>query len=217
MKCKKIFFEATFSTLGYLAKSDGRVSEREIAAAQRIMAQMNLSPAMKQEAIRQFSLGKQSDFNIDQTIRHLRSACWRHPSLLKMFLDIQIQMAHADGELPAGKKAAMQTIFAQFGIAGFNFDQFEQRYHAGQHYRRQQYQQPKQSPRQHLNDAYRLLEIANNVSDADVKKAYRRLMSKNHPDKLIAQGMPPEMVKLATQKTQEIKNAYETICTARGI
>jgi DnaJ like chaperone protein len=50
-----------------------------------------------------------------------------------------------------------------------------------------------------------------------LKKAYRKMMSQNHPDKLVAQGLPPEMIKLATEKTQKIQAAYEQICTARGV
>jgi len=54
------------------------------------------------------------------------------------------------------------------------------------------------------------------ASDAEVKKAYRRLMSQNHPDKLVARGLPEEMMKVATEKTQEIKAAYEQVKAARG-
>jgi DnaJ like chaperone protein len=49
------------------------------------------------------------------------------------------------------------------------------------------------------------------------KKAYRRLMSENHPDKLIAKGVPDEMIKIATERSQEISNAYEVIRNARGM
>lgn len=213
---QKIFFDSTFIIMGFVAKSDGRVSEREIAAAQRVMAQMNLSPEMKQEAIRQFNLGKQPNFNPEHTLKKLRAACWMHPSLLRTFLEIQVQMAHADGQLSAPNRAALQSICQVLGIRGFNFDQFERQYRAGQNYQ-QYYQQAQANPRAHLQDAYAILDVPASASDADIKKAYRRLMSKHHPDKLIAKGVPQEMVKLATQKTQQIKKAYETIKKARGL
>ena len=61
-----------------------------------------------------------------------------------------------------------------------------------------------------------LLELDRHASDADLKRAYRRLMSRHHPDKLIAKGLPEEMVKVATEKTQTIKAAYERIKASRS-
>ena len=66
-----------------------------------------------------------------------------------------------------------------------------------------------------LDAAYEILGVSKAATDADVKKAYRRLMSQHHPDKLIAKGLPDEMVKLATEKTQKIKAAYEEIRNSR--
>ena len=99
-------------------------------------------------------------------------------------------------------------------MRGFNFSEFEQRYRAEQNYQRHQ-QSPRQDARQFLQDAYQILGVSENATDAEVKKAYRRLMSQHHPDKLMAKGLPPEMIKVATQKTQQIKKAYEQICKAR--
>ena len=83
----------------------------------------------------------------------------------------------------------------------------------------QQYQNYQGTRRQQvsLQDAYLLLGISASVSNAEVKRAYRKLMSQHHPDKLIAKGLPEEMLKLATEKTQNIKAAYESICAARGM
>ncbi|MDH5649967.1 MAG: DnaJ domain-containing protein, partial [Gammaproteobacteria bacterium] len=66
-----------------------------------------------------------------------------------------------------------------------------------------------------LVHAYTLLGIKENATDAEVKTAYRKLMSQHHPDKLVSRGLPEEMMKLATEKTQEIKAAYEAIVAAR--
>jgi DnaJ like chaperone protein len=61
-----------------------------------------------------------------------------------------------------------------------------------------------------------VLGVAAGATDAEVKTAYRRLMNQHHPDKLVAKGLPEEMVALATEKTQEIKAAYDTVKAARG-
>jgi len=62
-----------------------------------------------------------------------------------------------------------------------------------------------------LTQAYKILGISKGSSEAEVKKAYRRLMSQHHPDKLVAKGLPDEMIKLATEKTQEIRKAYDLV------
>lgn len=213
---QRIFFDSTFSVMGYLAKADGRVSESEIRAAEKVMQQMDLGPDMKREAIRLFNQGKQADFDLSAAMKRLKSACSQHPHLLRTFLEIQIQIAIAEGQISQGKRRTLQAICAELGIRGFMFDQFEQQAYAGQSYQRQYRQTPSQ-PAQHLADAYQILNMSKDANDAEIKKAYRRLLSQNHPDKLMSQGLPPEMIKLANERTQKIKSAYETIKKARGM
>jgi DnaJ like chaperone protein len=56
-----------------------------------------------------------------------------------------------------------------------------------------------------------------NLTDKELKRAYRRLLAQHHPDKLVAKGLPDEMIKLANDKTQEIISAYELIKKHRGM
>jgi DnaJ like chaperone protein len=67
-----------------------------------------------------------------------------------------------------------------------------------------------------ISDAYALLGISKKESVQEIKRAYKRLMSKNHPDKLVSKGLPPEMMEVAKQKTQDIQSAYELIKKERG-
>ena len=87
---------------------------------------------------------------------------------------------------------------------------------AQQEFAYQQGRGSKTPPQSTLKAAYQVLGVAETASDAEVKKAYRRLMNQHHPDKLVAKGLPEEMMKLATEKTQEIKNAYEQIKIVRN-
>ncbi len=209
------FFNTTFQVMGYIAKSDGRVSENEILQARHIMQQMSLDEKMKREAIRLFTQGKQPGFPIQAAIAKLKQACTFQPTLLRVFLEMQIQMAYADGRsISDRRRQLLQNICQQLGFVGFQYSQFEQRYRAEQNYQRYR-QSPRQDPRSHLDEAYKVLGVGTTASDSEVKKAYRRLMSQHHPDKLMAKGLPPEMIKMATQKTQQIKNAYEQIKGAR--
>ncbi len=93
------------------------------------------------------------------------------------------------------------------------FFQYNTRYQSNGS-RQGRYEPPLRAANQ-LEKAYRTLGVTSSTNDGEVKKAYRKLMSQNHPDKLVSKGLPEEMIKLATQKTQEIKLAYETICKAR--
>jgi DnaJ like chaperone protein len=68
-----------------------------------------------------------------------------------------------------------------------------------------------------LHAAYEVLGVTAQTSDAEVTKAYRRLMNQNHPDKLVAKGLPASMMEMAAEKTRQIRAAYEQICTARGM
>lgn len=220
---QQVFFRTTFLVMGHLAKVDGRVSEAEIQAARNTMQKMGLNEAQKKQAIDYFQQGKQADFDLNTALTELIQTCHQNKVLLRMFLEVQLQAALADGGLTAGKQQVLQTICQRLGFAPVNFSFFEdlfnfQRNHQQYQYRNQHsYRQapPRNSLR--LEDAYELLGVASTATDADIKRAYRRQMSQHHPDKLVAKGLPEEMIKLATEKTQNIKAAYDQICTARGI
>jgi DnaJ like chaperone protein len=65
--------------------------------------------------------------------------------------------------------------------------------------------------------AHAVLNVTPDAADADVKKAYRRLLNQHHPDKLVSRGLPEEMMKVAAHKTHEIKQAYDIVKQARGM
>jgi DnaJ like chaperone protein len=213
-----VFFESTFAIMGYIAKSDGRVSEQEITAARQVIAQLGLTGEAKAQAIKCFYYGKSTEFNLDNAIHSLRQACMRHPSLLRTFIEIQIHMMNAEGVVTPQKRAAMQNICNRLGLRGFNFNQYEQQSRAEENYRRYyggQYNgagpQQGYTSQSQINDAYKILGVEPGASKEVIKKAYRKKMSENHPDKLMATGLPPEMIKLANEKTAQIKKAYELV------
>ena len=65
-------------------------------------------------------------------------------------------------------------------------------------------------------DYYEVLGVGRDAESGEIKRAYRRLISQHHPDKLVAKGLPQEMMKMATQKTHEIRQAYEQVKEKRG-
>jgi DnaJ like chaperone protein len=213
------FFTATFSVMGHLAKADGRVSRDEIALAEAVMGEMDLSPDLRRTAVRLFEQGKAADFPLDDVIDQFRRECHRRQTLIRMFLEIQLQAAYADGRLDAAEDALLQRVCARLGIPQGVYRRIEQMVRAERHFAggagAGRGAPPRRGPT--LEDAYAVLNVSADASDAEVKRAYRRLMSQHHPDKLVAKGLPEEMMKLATQKTHEIRQAYDRVKAARGL
>jgi DnaJ like chaperone protein len=211
------FFTATFSVMGRVAKADGHVSPTEIQLAESVMAQMSLSQEMRNTAIRLFNEGKGDDFPLDDVLEQFRHECHRRQTLIQMFVEIQLQAAYADGRMQPEEEALLLHICDRLNIPEFLFRRLEQMIRAETHYAGEQRRAPAQPPQLTLEDAYALLNINAEAGDQEVKRAYRRLMSQHHPDKLVAKGLPEEMMKLAAQKTDEIRKAYERVKEARGM
>ncbi|MDQ8039369.1 MAG: co-chaperone DjlA [Rickettsiella sp.] len=221
---QQAFFNSTFLVMGHIAKLDGRVSAAEIEAARTIMNRLGLTEEMRQKAINLFNQGKLADFDLEKTLKHLVDACHRNKVLLKLFVEIQMQTAFAEQPISQKKQKVLQKIYQELGFAPLNFSFFEHIFNFEQAFRQQSSQQQQghyQSSRSrhqlNLQDAYAILGVSENATPAEIKKAYRKLMSQHHPDKLLAKGLPEEMIKIATEKTQNIKAAYDRICAAKGI
>ena len=213
------YFETNFKLLGYLAKADGRVSEEEIFHTERLMDRMRLSPDQRQEAIAFFKLGAAADFSLQTTLDSFNQICSRQARLKQALLSYLITLALADGHLDNKEKIALEQIAKGLGIPAFVFEQMLNMIQAQAGFRQQQGQghsYSAASQAQDLDKAYQALGVEASATDSEIKKAYRKLISENHPDKLIGQGMPEEMVKLATERSQEISTAYEIIQKARG-
>ncbi len=207
------FFTATFSIMGHLAKADGRVSENEIHLAQSVMDQMQLNPSLERLAKQLYQEGKQPDFALDEVLDQFRRECRRSHNLLRMFLEILIQTAYADGAMHPAEREILLHICDRLGVSRLEFERLDSMIRAARGFHGAAGARP--GPAQ-LAQAYKILNISESASDAEVKKAYRRLINQHHPDKLVAKGLPEEMMKLAEQKTREIRQAYEKIREARG-
>ncbi len=208
------FFTATFSVMGHIAKADGRVTKDEINLAKRVMDELALSDEMRKTAINLFDQGKAENFPLSEVLEQFRRECHRRTHLMGMFLELQIQAAYADGKLDDAEESVLHTICTHLRISRFDYERIKLQFQAQQrfHSRANQYQQAGNR----LDDAYAVLGVSSSVSDIEVKKAYRRLMSQHHPDKLVAKGLPEEMMTIAKEKTQKIRKAYEVVKESRG-
>ncbi|WP_320823548.1 co-chaperone DjlA [Reinekea sp.] len=209
-----VFFQATFSVMGKIAKADGHVTEKQIALARHVMSRMALNGAQRLEAMRLFNEGKAPEFSGQAILAELAEVIGRRASLAQIFLEIQLQAAYADGSLTVRERDVLHTISTHLGINRILFEIIHQRIRV-----QMQFSAGRRSHTQghasNLANAYQVLGLTADVGDAELKKAYRRLMNQHHPDKLVAKGLPGEMMSIAKERTQQIQQAYEEIHKAR--
>lgn len=215
------FFSATFSFMGRLAKIDGHVSQQEINAAEQVMAHLGLSNQMRSQAIEYFNRGKSESFDWQGEIDLFAQATAKQPAVRQMFMEILIQSGFADGQLKHQERALLGDVATKLGFSSFMLERLilmvkaQQSFHQQRQHRGHAGTSSRVSTAAELQQAYQLLGVSENASMAEVKKAYRKQMAQHHPDKLVAKGLPEEMIKVATEKTQEIKAAYELIADAK--
>lgn len=210
------FFRTTFRVMGHIAKADGRVSEKEIKAARSVMSELRLLPSQVRTAIGHFTDGKQPGFDLNADLDELRRACAGRPDLLRIFIEIQIRAALAGNNLDGPVRTLMQRVGARLGASPLELAQIEAvlRIRQGSFSRGPA---ARASSAEQLSQAYSVLEVSAETSNEEVVKAYRRQLSRHHPDKLKANGLPESMVEHAKQRTQQIIEAYELIRERRGI
>jgi len=201
------FFSSVFSVMGYIAKVDGKVSKSEILLAQQVMQHMQLSEDMQKAAKELFNQGKQNDFNLDEVLEQFRSECHRRTHLVRMFLEIQIQATYADGVFDDKEYDALKYIAQKLRFPIHELERLIQQFAVASG----------KSSKLTIDDAYVILGADKSLTDKELKRVYRRLLAQHHPDKLVAKGLPDEMIKLANDKTQEIISAYELIKKHRGM
>jgi len=201
-----VFLETLFGLMGKLAKADGHISQQEIDQAEQFMSQLGMTGDHRRQAIHLFQTGSTAQFDIEPLLRDFLQACGHTHNLKQMLLVYLAGFALADGSLDA----AEEQLLRQIAIAiGFNEAAFQQLLHM---LRGQDHFASGQAPSASaLQAAYDALGVTEDQTDQHIKKAYRRLMSQFHPDKLIGQGMPEDMVKMATERSKEIQAAYELI------
>jgi DnaJ like chaperone protein len=206
------FFVSTFRTMGYVAKADGRVTEREIAAARSVMQSLRLDATQVQAAIELFSEGKQPGFDVAAEMEALRNSCHSQPQILRIFMEIQLRFALAGSDMTGGTRTRVARAASLLGIAPELFARIEAALRGGDRGSGEVVDHAARTAA-----AYRTLEVDASISNEELTKAYRRLMSRHHPDKLKANGLPDSMLEHAKQRTQAIREAYELLKDQRGI
>lgn len=210
-RIQEAFFRATFEVMGHLAKVDGRVSEEEVRVARRIMHGMQLTPEAVRVAIMHFTNGKRASFPLSQRLGELRGLLGARRDLCRAFVEIQMQAAIGAGAIDDGKRRLLWQTAQVLGIDRAELAQIEAMCRRGAE------RLAGDGQSLSLESAYAVLGVSADVSDREVKTAYRRLMNQHHPDKLVSRGLPESMIDVAEKKTHEIRAAYERIKSHRSM
>ncbi|MCL6364420.1 co-chaperone DjlA [Pectobacterium carotovorum subsp. carotovorum] len=241
---QSLFFLTTFQAMGHLTKSKGRVTEADIKIATKMMDRLELFGEARAAAQRAFREGKTTHFPLRIKLRKLRDACLGRFDLIKMFLEIQLQVAFVDGVLHPNERRVLYVIADELGVTREQFEFFLRNMESstGQQSRQNQSRQNGKSHQRRSNDhssggysnghsyggqrpaspprgptvesACRTLGVRSSDDAVTIKRAYRKLMSEHHPDKLVAKKLSPRMMEMAKRKAQDIQAAYELLKSA---
>lgn len=209
---ESVFLSSVFVLMGKIAKADGRVSAEEITHVEQMFKKLGMSAEHREQSIALFKKGSATDFDIKPTLNEFMSVCGHTTSLKQMLLVYLIVMAFADGKLDPAEEALLKDIALHLGYSQEMFQQLIAMVTNQTHFASGQ-----ASSASSLDDAYKALGVNKESSDQEIKRAYRKLMSQYHPDKLMGQGMPEDMIAMATTQAQEVQVAYDLIKTSRNV
>ena len=206
--------DSTFSIMGALCKADSVVTRDEINAVEQIFTMLRLKDDQRRQAKAAFSLGKQPDFDLDAAIDQFARISRRRAPLVQLFLQLQVMAVAADGKVDPAEHRMLVRIARRLGLSEHDVAQLEALLRAGTAGPSARGAPPS---RDRLADAYAALGVSPDAGPSEIKRAYRKLISQNHPDKLAARGLPESMRAVAEERSREINAAYDLIKSARGM
>jgi len=208
------FLRALFETMGHLAKADGRVTENEIRAARMLMHRLGLGPSEIRKAINWFENGKSSSFALAATIRNLRSDAARRADMRGLFVRLLMEVALSKSALHRTERALIWSICKELDISRVELAQLEAMLRAQRGFRSSA---AGAVDNRRVTDAYIALGVDKSSTNDEIKKAYRRLMNKYHPDKLVSAQPDSSAMAEAQRRTREVRGAYELLKARRNI
>ncbi|GJM13813.1 MAG: co-chaperone protein DjlA [Pseudohongiella sp.] len=219
-RAEQLLVRAMFMVLGRLAKMDGRVTQEEIDYADRIMQRMALQGERRREAIAAYDQGKFPDSQLCESVAQAAKILGRRSALAKLFLQIQCEAAYLKGMLRLKDKMLLRDVAELMGYTKSEFlaiaaaTQSEQ-FQRPQGQARGEFFKPQ--GRSFLQNAYRVLQLEPGVEDGEIRRAYLRMMSRYHPDKLASGNASEDALRQAQENAMAIRSAYEALCGFRKL
>jgi DnaJ like chaperone protein len=192
-----VFTIALIALSGKMAKADGVVSDAELRAFERAFP---VPPAEQANVRRIFNMARQDVAGYEVYARQIAGLFVGNPAILEDVLDGLFEIAKADGVLHPGEAVFLERVADIFGFAPNEFRRIRASHFAPE-----------------LTDPYVLLGVSYSAGEDELKQTYRRLVRENHPDSLMARGVPEEFIRLANDKLAAINSAYDKIQQERGL
>lgn len=192
-----VFTVALIALSAKMAKADGQVSDEEIRAFEEVM---KVPDAEKANVDRVYRIAQQDVAGFQAYAEQVASIFRDNPAMLEDVMDALFHIAKADKYVHPAELEYLRTVADIFGFSEVEFARIRAS-HLGSD----------------KADPYLILGITPDISSDDLRKAYHRLVRENHPDTLIARGVPKELVSIANEKLAMINVAYEKIMTHRGL
>lgn len=195
---KDVAFTAGVIALGAkMAKADGVVTRDEITAFREVF---KVPEGEGASVARIFNLAKQDVAGYEAYADQLSDLFSDDPELLRNVVEGLFHIASADSVMHPAEEEFLADVANRFGIMEDEFRTIRARF-----------------VKDDRRDPYEVLGLPRDISNADLKSAYRRMVAENHPDRAIAKGLPPEFVAIATEKLAAINDAYDDVRKMRGI
>lgn len=205
--------DSTFSIMGALCKADNVVSRDEINAVEQIFGMLKLQGESRKQAKAAFNRGKQPGFDLDAAVDQFAQLSRGRGPLVQLFLQLQCMAVAADGRIHPAEHAMLVRIAQRLGLTEADVSQLEALLRAAMGGPSATGGPPQKD---RLADAYAALGVTADAKPAEIKHAYRKLISQNHPDKLAARGLPESMRPVAEERSRELNSAYDMIKSARS-
>lgn len=203
----QIFCASAAAMLAKLAKADGRVTPDEISSVESAFARLRFSQEARALAIDAFRKAKDDRYSIYEYADNFASAV-DSVDVRELFYELLWDLACADGSVSPEELQILKRMPRALRIRADWFDFFASRKNVGG---------TSNVGRDELAEAYTTLGARATDTADDLKRKYRELAKRNHPDALRAQGLPDEMVDRATARMSRINDAWAKIRSAREI
>jgi DnaJ like chaperone protein len=215
-RTRDAFIRALFSTIAQISKEDGRVTKKEIAATKALIERLKLTESERRQAILFFQKGREQDFDLQGTLQEFAARFKLRYELRITFMEMLLEAAVSDGNLSVGEEAILERVRIVLKIpinvfiAMLSAREAERQPQPDSRNHRQAVNMP-----QPLSQSYAAFGLKAEASVQEVKRAYRKMISQYHPDKLISQGLPDEIKDMAKRRVYEINTAYNRIKSSR--
>jgi DnaJ like chaperone protein len=192
-----VFTIAVIALAGKMSGADGIARDEEFAVFLKVF---QVPPQEEANVRRIFHLARQDIAGYEAYAGQIARLLVGNPAILEDVLDGLFEIAKADGVLHPAESQFLERVAEIFGFAPNEFRRIRASHFAPE-----------------LTDPYVILGVSYVASENELRQTYRRLVKENHPDSLIARGVPAEFIRLANDKLAAINAAYEKIQQERGL